>query len=113
MRTRLREGRVDAYDKRRRIPYQVHDIIQDTADYASDQPAKASKQAAEKAALQLLACGADVKHTPGTPKSAIDWSRRLPRSYAEVLSMMVNNSDRSGFIAATAADDNSLKEMGA
>ena len=56
-------------------PYQIQDIVQDTADYASDQLVKASKQAAKKVALQLLAYGAHANQTPDTPKAAIDWNR--------------------------------------
>ena len=93
-------------------PIQIQDIVQDTAQYAIDQPAKVPKKAAKKAAHQALAFGARIRPTPDTPKPDIDWNRRLPRSYAEVLSMPTDCQDRAGFIEATAAEIRSLRSMG-
>ena len=91
-------------------PYQIQDIVQDTADYASDQPAKVSKKATKKVAHKVLAYGARAKPTPGTHKPGIDWHLCLPRSYAEVLSLPASNLYRSCFIVVTAAEIKSLRD---
>ena len=107
------DGKLKPMTEEDEYPYQIQDIVQDTADYAMDQPAKVSKKTAKKVALQSVAYGARVKSTLDTAKPAIDWNRRLPRSYAEVLSLPDANQDRAGFIAATAAELKSLRDMGA
>ena len=93
-------------------PIQIQNIAQDTAEYAIDQPARVSNKAAKKVAHQLLAFGVRVKPTTDTPKPEIDWTRRLPRSYAEVPSMPTSNPDRAGFLEATAAEIKSIRVMG-
>ena len=70
---------------------------------------------AAKVAHPLFAFGVIIQPTSdshSTSKPQIDWSRRLPRSYAEVLSMPTSQPDSPGFLAATAAEITSIREMG-
>ena len=93
-------------------PYQIQDIVQDTADYALVQPAKISKKAAVQVAHHVRAYA--IKPTVGSrspSKPAVDWTRRLPRSIADLLTMPESNPDRAGFLAATTSEIASLRDM--
>ena len=64
---------------------------------------------------QLLAFGTLVKQEStqcSASKPAIDWNKRLPRTFAEVLSMPVSHPDRAGLIMSTNADIKSSRDMG-
>ena len=93
-------------------PYQIQGIVEDTADYALVHPAKISKKAAARVAHHVLAytSKATVGSRPSS-KPAVDWTRRLPRSMADVLSMPESNPDRAGFLVATTAEIASLRDM--
>ena len=57
-------------------------------------------------ANQLLAFGIAVQPASDTrpaSKPPIDWNKRLPRTFAEVLHMPMTHPDRAGFIESTAA----------
>ena len=63
---------------------------------------------------QLLDFGIAVKPEPDMRpafKPAIDWNKRLPRAFAEALSMPIDHPDRAGFIESTAAEMRSICEM--
>ena len=92
-------------------PYQIQDIVQDTADYALVQSAKISKKAAAKVAHHVLAYA--IKPTVGshTSPKPVDWTRRLPRSIAEVLNMPESHPDRAGFLDATGTEIKGLCDM--
>ena len=49
--------------------------------------------------------------TRSASKPTIDWSKRLPRTFAEVLSMPMTHQDRAGFIESTAAEIKSIRDM--
>ena len=45
-------------------------------------------------------------------KPNIDWSKRLPRTFAEALSMPTAHPNRAEFITSTAAEIKSIRDMG-
>ena len=92
--------------------YHIQDIVQDTADYALESTNKASKKTSQQIACHSLAFGATSTPVKADHKLKIDWSRRLPRTIADVLSMPTSNPDRAGFLASTAAEIKSLHDMG-
>ena len=78
-----------------------------TADYAKLHPEKTNKKVTKKLAHQLLTFGIAVQPAPDTrpaSKPTIDWSKRLPRTFAEVLGMHLYHQDRAGIIESTAAE---------
>ena len=84
------------------------------ADYASLHPDKVPKKTSRKMVNQLRALGIAVHTNIDSrlaSKPAIDWSKRLPRTFAEVLSMPMNHPDRTGFIESTTAEINSIRDM--
>ena len=42
----------------------------------------------------------------------MDWNKRLPRTFAEVLNMPMNHPDHAVFIASAAAEIKSISDMG-
>ena len=95
-------------------PIHIGDIVQYTAEHAIARPDQISKKSAKSVANQLLAYGVTINPTTNSRlayQSVIDWNRRLPRSIAEVLSMPTSNPDRAGFLDATAAEIQSLRDM--
>ena len=92
-------------------PIHIGDIVQYTAEHALVRPDHISKQSAKRVAHHVLAYGATSKPT-GKPQPEIDWTRRLPRTLDQVLSMSTSNPDRAGFLEATAAEIKSLRDMG-
>ena len=78
-----------------------------TDEYAKIYPEKMSKKVNKNLANQLLAFGIAVQPASDirpASKPTIDWSKRLPRTFAEVLSMPMTHHDRAGFIETTAAE---------
>ena len=86
-----------------------------TDEYAKLHPEKTSKKVNKNLANQLLAFGIGVQPASDTQpasKPTIGWSKRLPRTFAEVLSMPMTHQDRAGFIESTAAEIKSIHDMG-
>ena len=86
-----------------------------TDEYSKLHPEKTSKKVTKNLANQLLAFGIAVQPASDTQpasKPPIDWSMRLPRTFAEVLNMPVTHPDRTGFIESTAAEIKSIRDMG-
>ena len=68
-------------------PIHIQDIVKMTDEYAKLHPEKTSKHVNKNAANQLLAFGIAVKPASNNgpaSKPTIDWSKRLPRTFAEV-----------------------------
>ena len=96
-------------------PYHIQDIVQYTAEYATDNPAATSKAVKVKLTSLLCTIGSDI--SPSTDSRLASqpdtdyWKGRLPRSIAQVLSMPLQHQDRAGFLAATTAEIKSLRDM--
>ena len=96
-------------------PIHIDNIVKMTDEYAKLHPEKTSKKVNKNLANHLLAFGIGVQPASDTPPASsptIDWSKRLPRTFAEVLSMPMTHPDRAGFIESTAAEIKSIREMG-
>ena len=91
-------------------PIHIGDIVQYTAEHAIARPDQISKESAKLVAHHVLAYRATS--TPSGKQPEIDWSRRLPRTLQQVLNMSTTCLDRAGFLEATAAEINSLRDMG-
>ena len=96
-------------------PIHIDNIVKMTDEYSKLHPEKTSKRVTKKLANQLLALGIAVQPASDTQPASrltIDWSKRLPRTLAEVLSMPMTHQDRAGFIESTAAEIESIRDMG-
>ena len=75
--------------------------------YTRLNPEKTTKKVSEALATQLLTFSIAVKQEPdrrSASKTAVDWNKRLPRTFPEVLSMPYVHLDRAGFLESTAAE---------
>ena len=78
-----------------------------TANYAKLHLEKTSRKMTKNLAHHLLA----FDNRPAS-KLTIDWSKRLTRTFAEVLNMPLYLQYRAGFIAPTSAEIKSVRDMG-
>ena len=92
-------------------PIHVGDIVQYTAEHAIVRPDQISKKSAKRVAHHAQAYRT-TSIPMVTPQPELDWSRRLPRTLQQVLSMPSSNPDRAGFLDATADEIKSLRDMG-
>ena len=97
-------------------PYHIQDIVQYTAEYATDHPETTSMAVKVKMTSLLCTIVSDINGTvrDGTVRYGVAndyWKGRLPRSIAQVLSMPLDHPDRTGFLAATTAEIKSLRDM--
>ena len=79
------------------------DIVKYTTEHAVARPDQISKKSTKLVANHARAYGT-TSTTTGKSLPEIDWSRRLPRTLAQVLSMPTSNPDQAGFMEATAAE---------
>ena len=96
-------------------PIHIQDIVQTTDDYSKLHPEKTAKKVTAKLANRLLAFGflvkQESKQRPAC-KPLIDWNKRLPRTFTEVLSISMTHPDRAGSITPTVAEIKSIRDMG-
>ena len=93
--------------------YQIQDIVQMTAEYAKDNPVKTTNNPKTvRVKLTSLLCNISSTSSRLSSQQANDyWKNHLPRSITQVLSMPQDHPDRAGFLAATAAEIKSLRDM--
>ena len=98
--------------------YQIQEIVQMTAECAKDNPAKTTN-IPKTIRVKLTSLHCNIGRAINTPTSsrlasqqATDyWKHHLPRSITQVLSMPQDHPGRAGFLAATAAEIKSLRDM--